>query len=380
MLMFSIVMVGLSISVSTNSASTRASQSSLTSQQAVNQKSVSSDAAQDDTVDETDETATSGEEVSWWQKLLNSVSNKTSSSTSSNQSSDTSANSEDVSQYDGALDEEEADTTEDFTTTAPSLPNVSTPTTVATSGPKTPFTVATYNIRITSLNSWDSARANAILKYIESTDVIGLQEVKKDSGDWLTSGLKTAGYSRTTRTDRNEDRVIFWRDSTFSLVAQGNKSLSHDRNLAWVRLKKTSSGKEFYFLTTHLRLGNGTSSYSSLRGVEINEILQYIASNLTTAPVILVGDMNSRPGSQEDKMIQSGGFKDAYDIGETKINLSYGTSVSNFSGGLSGTINTNGKSRIDHIYVKSGVSVNRVEIMKQKGSDHLPVEADVSVL
>lgn len=372
----SVVLVGLSFSASRNGSSTRTTQGTLINRQTASQNDAQGNATQNETVDETDSAAVNEDDVSWWQKLLNTVSDKTNPGTSSDQSSDSSVSDEGEEQYDGA---DEGGAAEDTTAINPSLPNVSRPTTAATSGPKMPFTVATYNIRITSLNSWDSARANAILKYIESTDVVGLQEVKKDSGDWLTSRLKPAGYSRTTRTDRSEDRVIFWRDSTFSLVAQGNKSLSHDRNLVWVRLKKTSSGKEFYFLTTHLRLGNGTSSYSSLRGIEINEILQYIASNITTAPVVFVGDMNSRPGSREDKMIQSGGFKDAYDIAETKINLSYATSVSNFSGGLSGTINTNGKSRIDHIYVKSGVSVNRVEIVKQKGSDHLPVEADVSL-
>ena len=189
------------------------------------------------------------------------------------------------------------------------------------------------------------------------------------------------------------------------IALEGNESLAKHRNLVWVKLKEISSGKVFYFLTTHLTWGGSTGSYKAVRGTQITQILDYIGSHMTDAPVILVGDMNSRTNSAEDKCFTSGfsdaknvkdskgqyqyyqeclyraggGFSDAYKIATTKQNMNYSTAIANFKGGLSGDVNTTDARHIDHIYVKNGVSVSRVEVVKQKGSDHLPVEADVSL-
>lgn len=296
----------------------------------------------------------------------------------------------------------------------------------AATGPgRTNFTVATYNIRATRLSksAWDDNRANAILGYIKTVDVIGLQETQREtvnhgtkhkavsvanrSENWLTNKLATVGYSRSTPTvsprygdknyDNGEDRVIFWNNHKFTLVKQGqssvaddtikndeivsegNESLSKHRNLVWVKLREITTGKVFYFMTTHLTWGGSTVSYKAVRGEQITQILDYVNTHMTDAPVIFVGDMNSRSGSKEDKMIRGGGFSDSYRIAATKQNTKYSTAIANFKGGLTGDVNTNAGHHIDHIYVKNGVVVNRIEIVDQKGSDHLPVEADVSL-
>lgn len=276
----------------------------------------------------------------------------------------------------------------------------------ATDSYKNTFTVATYNIRATRLSksSWDTVRANAILAYIKTVDIVGLQETQRQlvnvkakdqinisdsSEDWLTENLTAAGYSRTTPTvsprygatksDNGEDRIIFWRSDTFTLIRQGNETLSNQRNLPWVKLRENASGKEFYFVNTHLTYGGSTSKYSSTRGKQIKEILGYIKTDMTDAPIIFVGDMNSRSGGKEDKLIQAGGFSDSYKIAKTKTNMKYGTALANFKGKLTGDINKKSSTHIDHIYVNGKASVLRVKVIGQKGSDHLPVEADIAL-
>jgi endonuclease/exonuclease/phosphatase family metal-dependent hydrolase len=271
---------------------------------------------------------------------------------------------------------------------------------------KTNFTVATYNIRAARLNksSWDDKRANAILGFIKTVDIVGIQEMQRllvnvkdkdqikssdNSEAWLTNSLLAAGYSRTTPTvsprygstkaDNGEDRAIFWRSSKFTLIDQGNETLVDHRNLPWVRLKENTSGKEFYFVNTHLTYGGSTVKYSSTRGKQIKQILSYVKANMTNTPVIFVGDMNSRTGSKEDKAIRKAGFSDAYRVASQKESMKYTTTLANFKGGLTGTIDKKSGNHIDHIYVMNGVSVTRVEVVGQKGSDHLPVEADVAI-
>lgn len=313
------------------------------------------------------------------------------------------------------------------------------------------FKIATYNIRATRLSNsaWDNKRSNAIFSYIKTVDVIGLQEMQREtvnlgakykavseanrSESWLTQKLAAIGYSRSTPTqsprygdkayDNGEDRAIFWNSQKFMLVnegkgivaddsvvndelaPEGNESLAKHRNLVWVKLKEKSSGKIFYFLTTHLTYGGATWKYKAVRGTQISQILDYVNAHMTDAPVILVGDMNSRTNSPEDKCFTNGfstaqnvkdakgqyvyykectyrsggGFTDAYSSAAVKQNIKYSTTLTDFKGGLSGTINKKSAHHIDHIYVKDGVSVSRIKIVKQKGSDHLPVEADVSL-
>jgi len=275
-----------------------------------------------------------------------------------------------------------------------------------TNADATNFTVATYNIRAARLDksSWDNERAAAILGYIKTVDIIGLQETQRlltnakdkdqiptsdNSEQWLSDNLTSAGYSRTTPTvsprygagkaDNGEDRVIFWRSDKFTLVRQGNETLTDHRNLPWVRLKENSSGKEFYFLDTHLTYGGSTTKYSSTRGKQIKQILSFVKTNMTDRPVIFVGDMNSRSNSKEDKAIRAGGFKDAYKSALEKDNMTYTTTLANFTGALSGNIDKKKGNHIDHIYVKNGATVTHLKVVEQKGSDHLPVEANITI-
>lgn len=345
---------------------------------------IAADTNGDGVVDDKDNIDVS-EGTSWWRDIIakakermkqNSTSDTANSSTTSSSSSSEYAY---IENDDWIVDDENVDDTYEY---GGSSAESGTPQTNATSSG---FTAATYNIRTTSADKWDNARANSILNYAKSVDIIGVQEGKDDSVSWLKTRLKIAGFTSASYSNGGEYRVIFWRNSRFGEVKQGSVKLSDGRNLTWARLKITSSGKQFYFLTTHLRLwttttsGGNTTSSSVYRVREIKEVLQFVKSTVGSSPVVLVGDMNSRPGSGIDDLIQAAGFRNAYSAATKKNNLSYSTSVANFNGGLSGDVHK-GNSRIDNIYVKNGFSVPRVEIMiKQKGSDHIPLEADLSL-
>ena len=252
------------------------------------------------------------------------------------------------------------------------------------------FSVATYNIRTTGGNSWDSVRANSILSYMKTEDVIGVQEGKisttasKNSIGWLQSKLSSVSYSNYAQEQGGEYRAVFWRNDKFTQVDKGNYNIDSNRNLVWVKLKLKSTGTIFYFATTHLdynrckKTGVNTGHDCAIREKQAISVANYISSHMKNTPVVFVGDMNSQSGSDVYKAYLKGGLKNAYDVAKSKVHTAYGSTIANFNGGTSGTLNSGGKP-IDHIYVKNGITVSRVEVTKHKGSDHVPVEADLSL-
>lgn len=238
--------------------------------------------------------------------------------------------------------------------------------------------VATYNILKTEGGTpWSTQnRGEKIMSYLKTVDVAGLQEVSDSAWSDLRGDLKKAGYSTT----KNKLTVaITWKDSRFSLIEQGdtivlNRVTCGDesgiiKHAIWVKLKETSSGKEFYFLTSHLDVHTQTC-----RLKQIKNISSMMQSDLSgTNPIIFVGDMNAKMGSKEDERIKAIGFSNSYSSAQSKVNVN----SSSFVGSVGGS-RQSGKP-IDHIYIKGGVSVSSIEIKDQVGSDHLPVESRVSL-
>lgn len=251
-------------------------------------------------------------------------------------------------------------------------------TTSATTASSTPsFKVATYNIRATELDSWSKdSRGSAILDYLKTVDVAGVQEVRNDSRAALKKGLSAAGY---TKSEANVAVDIFWKTNMFTATDQGSAVvLDHVKcggdsdvlkALVWVKLKEKTSGIEFYFLTTHLDVNT-----NECRVKQINNVLNIVQSKMADAPAIFVGDMNANSGEEPVNAITSSGFSDAYETATQKINIDSSSTLSGIGGQR-----RNG-SPIDHIYTKGGVTVSRIEIKDQAGSDHLPVEASLLIL
>lgn len=235
------------------------------------------------------------------------------------------------------------------------------------------ITVATYNIRSTDLTSWDSVRANSILNYMKTVDIVGIQEGRNTSNSWLMPRMKKAGYSWSTAGKAANARKIYFSAKKFTLAKQGSKTINDKKDVVWVKLKEKTSGTQFYVANVHLDVASTSARLSNLKTA-----LPYIKNTLNDAPVIFIGDMNAKRGSTEDKMIQSYGFKDSYDIATTKTNLQYRTTIPNFTGGTSGTIQVK-QHQIDHIYLKGNLAAKSIAVILHKGSDHLPVQATIGI-
>ncbi len=234
------------------------------------------------------------------------------------------------------------------------------------------ITVATYNIRASNLTAWDNVRANSIFAYMKTVDIVGIQEGRDDSNAWLTSKMKGAGYGRTTL-KANGARQIFYNVKKFTLIKQGSLALNSQKDITWVKLKEKTSGTQFYVADVHLSVAS-----SSVRMPELKKGLPYITNTLKDAPLVFIGDMNAKRGSSEDKLIKSYGFKDLYDVAASKSNLQYRTTVPNFKGGTTGSIQIK-QHQVDHIYIKGNLSPKAIAIMLHKGSDHLPVQGTIGI-
>lgn len=234
------------------------------------------------------------------------------------------------------------------------------------------FKVATYNIRATELDSWTDRRANAILSYLKTIDVFGLQEVRDDSSSWLTQRLKDASYARTST---KSARVIFWNTRKFTLTDNGSKLLQVDNNgttkdIVWVKLKEKTTGSELYIATAH-----PTYDSEGNRVTQANKAVEYMNSKLAGAPILYLGDMNTALNTKPDKVYQAAGFSNLYATAAQKENTDYASTV---QGGIWGSARRG--SPIDHIYTKGGVTANSIAVRIDKGgSDHFPVEANISI-
>lgn len=263
-----------------------------------------------------------------------------------------------------------------FSSSFGNLTLLNNPASAATTSTGSSFKVATYNIRATELDSWNkSSRGDKILSYLKTVDIAAIQEVRDDSRAELKRGLGAAGFSKS------KDNVavdIFWKSSKFSVTDQGNVlALNHEKcgsennstkRITWVKLKETASGSEFYVMTTHLDVNT-----NACRVKQVNKALDLVRDTMKNAPIIFLGDMNAKTGSSADDLITGAGFSDAFSLATNKVNIDSSSTVAGINGDR-----RNGDP-IDHIYLQNGVSVSRVEIKDQKGSDHLPVEAIVSL-
>ncbi|MDQ3158042.1 MAG: fibronectin type III domain-containing protein [Actinomycetota bacterium] len=220
----------------------------------------------------------------------------------------------------------------------------------------TPLRVASFNVKCANCNShlpeegtWAERRGTVVSTIMgQSPDAIGIQEaaqswLKNSSGDSidlsqfedLRNRLKSAGgnyqlanvhrnncVKSTTPTKcvakdqgASKGTKVFFNADTVELVSQGSKRLEsacsgcNERYLAWAILRQKSTGKKFFFATTHLE---PTSTYYAARSIQTQQLVAEIkAKNTGKLPVIVTGDFNSTryqtPANDPyDKMIASG--------------------------------------------------------------------------
>ncbi|MBQ7346644.1 MAG: endonuclease/exonuclease/phosphatase family protein [Clostridia bacterium] len=247
-------------------------------------------------------------------------------------------------------------------------------------------------------------KLNALLKG-EAIDIAGLQEASANWRAWLTENLDDdyafTGYS--TR-DTGEGGIVLYRKGKYSVIdsgafwlvdgaptepAKANGS-SLDRMCTWVVFKINETGDYFLFMDTHL------DTVEEARPWQANVLVGQISKlqekverlGVTDCPVILVGDMNSRPKSDPYRIITEK-LLDARKIstGDT-LDDRYSTSP-----GLQYYVNSYTVVRdehvIDHIFVSEKIAVNNYKMIHTAGnycpygahiSDHNAIIANISFL
>lgn len=250
--------------------------------------------------------------------------------------------------------------------------------------------VAAYNIRMDtprdSLNAWSyrKEKVNALIQY-HDFDIVGTQEgfhhQLKDMCEM--PGYAYVGVGRDDGKDAGEHSAILYKTDRFQIMESGDFWLSEtpdqpgkgwdatccNRICSWAKFKDLNSKKEFYFFSVHFDHQGVIARQES--GKLMVKKIQEIAKD---APVIFVGDLNSRPDTEQVKLICSV-LNDAREVSKMPPYGPVGTNAPRF------TYPAN-ESRIDYIFVSKHFDVLKYAALTDAykqwyPSDHLPVVADV---
>jgi len=257
------------------------------------------------------------------------------------------------------------------------------------------LSIMTYNIRMDtpydSINSWPYRKdvAAEVIKN-HDIDILGAQEVLVNQLNDLKERLpeyNTIGVGREDGKEKGEFSIIFYKKNRFDEIESGNFWLSETPELAgskgwdaaceriatWTVLKEKKSGKQLFFLNTHLdHIGTIARSES------IKLILEKCEDLSKDYPVIITGDFNSIPESTViGKVLETEKYLDSRQIA-AQISGNYGTYHEY------GRFIEEDRDLIDYIFVSKGIKVNHYEVLPDKHngtylSDHVPVIAEIII-
>ena len=252
--------------------------------------------------------------------------------------------------------------------------------------------VASYNLRYNNpgdgLNAWPNRKENvkALIRFHEF-DLFGTQEALRGQLNDVAELTEFAfvGVGRDDGKEAGEHSAIFYKKDRFKVLQSGNFWLSEtpdkpgkgwdatccNRICSWAKFTDLNSKKEFYFFSVHFdhqgveaRRQSGKLMVAKIREIAKNE------------PVILVGDFNSTPDTEQIKTIQTL-LSDAHNVTATPPYGPEGTFNSfKFDAPM--------KDRIDYIFVSKPFSVLKYGVLtdakeQRYPSDHQPVMAKVVV-
>lgn len=229
-------------------------------------------------------------------------------------------------------------------------------------------------------------RAPYILKKIqyEQPDFICFQEILPHVGDWLKENLSSyyiLGCGRDCDL-KDEQTAIAFKKKDYQLIRMETFWLSPTPYVPGTRYKDQSicprtctevmvqhlkTGQIVRILNTHL-----DHEGSKARFLAVEQILNYIKNQklFSEVPVILVGDFNALPSSQEIEAIKKDGL------------------LTDLTAHLEGTYHEYGQlespKKIDYVFATKNVEVRNYELWKgvQEGvylSDHYPVCVEVMI-
>ena len=244
------------------------------------------------------------------------------------------------------------------------------------------FNVRYRNNNVDYENGWDH-RKRAIPAMLEDVkpDVFGTQEITKDQIEYLdvrAPQYKHVGVFREGG-DSGECPSIYYNDASVSLQDWGAFWLSetpsapsigwdgmYKRTAVWARIKARNSGKEFFFVTTHL-----DHKGQQAREKGLNLILDTLkVLNPKNLPCILVGDLNSLLDNPALVRIS----KEMKNAQETAASTDSRYTFNGFGKSWTGTI--------DYIWYKGPRKCTQFQVVSRKYmhipyiSDHYPIWAD----
>lgn len=254
---------------------------------------------------------------------------------------------------------------------------------------------ATFNVRYdaaadaTTGDSW-ADRKESVAEVILSHDfdIVGTQEASKDQMPELAALLPEYDYIYHPYGSGNgfHNCITFYKRDKYELLDQGTfwysptpdvESYGWDatdyRLCNWGKFLDKASGREFFFLNSHLywRLEEARANSGKVLIDKVREIAG-------ESPVIAVGDYNSREQTPQVKDILTL-LRDAYHLSESAPR---GGEMTDLGGG---NFLGPAKARIDYLFVSEGVRVVDYEVIEDKRSnghypsDHLPVVCNIVV-
>ena len=172
--------------------------------------------------------------------------------------------------------------------------------------------VMSYNIRMGAAkdgtNSWEYRYpATALMLEDQKPDVFGVQEAFNYQIRFIEDNFMDydcVGVGRDDGKQKGEFMSIFWNKKTVKMIKWGTFWLSETpdkpsmgwdaackRTATWALMKDKKTGKQFYFVNTHL---DHRGAEAQRKGLEL--IVERIAQiNPKGYPMVLTGDFNVKP-------------------------------------------------------------------------------------
>ncbi|GAB3985706.1 endonuclease/exonuclease/phosphatase family protein [Spirosoma daeguense] len=263
--------------------------------------------------------------------------------------------------------------------------------TQATFAQKTePITVASYNLRYKNKNdgpnNWENRKEDvkSLIRFHEF-ELFGTQEALREQLNDVAElqGFAFIGAGRDDGKEAGEHSAIFYKKDRFKVLQSGNFWLSEtpdkpgkgwdatccNRICSWAKFNDTKTKKDFYFFSVHFD-HQGVEARRQSGKLMVAKIKE-IAKN---APVILAGDFNSTPETEQIQTIKTL-LSDTHDVTATPPYGPEGTFNSfKFDAPMD--------KRIDYIFVSKPFDVLKYGVLtdakeQRYPSDHQPVMVKV---
>ena len=267
--------------------------------------------------------------------------------------------------------------------------------------------LASFNIRLdtasdTDYKDWQARKANCMTVIRDHDfDVFGLQEVLYNQQGNFKEMLPEYAFYFVGRDNgvggeavgvgykRDKFEIVEWDKFWLSDTpdkASGSLNwggMSRHRVAAWVRLRHKESGKEFFFLSTHLEVNNNGTSYAGVREKSAQLIISRMKDeNSAGLPLFVVGDMNPESDTEPALETFRAAYKDAFRVAEEK-GVRKGPKATYQAFDPSRNLDKASSHPSDLIFFTSG-EVKEFSALTDKfggyyPSDHLPVVAKMEI-